>query len=181
LSSSKRHEDYNDEDSDAEIYGVDNAEDQEFDINEDPHTALDVHVLPLYSQLPMDQQSRVFETPPEGSRLIILATNVAETSLTIPGIRYVFDCGRAKEKKFDRMTGVQTFDIDWISKASADQRKGRAGRTGPGHCYRLYSSAVFERDFAQFAEPEIQRAPIEGVVLQLKSRSSTLMKTRILH
>lgn len=169
LSGRKRYEEEEDDESDTEIYGVDNDEDQEFDIDDDPHTLQNVHVLPLYSQLPMEQQSRVFDPPPDGSRLIILATNVAETSLTIPGIRYVFDCGRAKEKKFDRATGIQTFDVGWISKASADQRKGRAGRTGPGHCYRLYSSAVFERDFAQFAEPEIQRAPIEGVVLQLKS------------
>jgi len=169
LSGGRNNNDDNEEDSDTEIFGVDNDEDREFDISDDPHSLLNVHVLPLYSQLPMEQQSRVFESPPDGSRLIILATNVAETSLTIPGIRYVFDCGRAKEKKYDRLTGVQTFDVGWISKASADQRKGRAGRTGPGHCYRLYSSAVFERDFVQFAKPEIQRAPIEGVVLQLKS------------
>ncbi|PQE09457.1 hypothetical protein CJF31_00011704 [Rutstroemia sp. NJR-2017a BVV2] len=111
----------------------------------------------------------VFEPPPDGSRLIVLATNVAETSLTIPGIRYVFDCGRSKERKFDKTTGVQSFEVGWISKASASQRAGRAGRTGPGHCYRLYSSAVYERDFDEFAEPEILRMPIEGVVLQLKS------------
>lgn len=148
---------------------MDNDEDNEFDISDDPHEKLKIHVLPLYSQLPMEQQSRVFEPPPEGSRLIILATNVAETSLTIPGIKYVIDCGRAKEKKFDRTTGIQTFDIGWISKASASQRAGRAGRTGPGHCYRLYSSAYYEHSFPEFAEPEIQRTPVEGVVLQLKS------------
>jgi len=156
-----------DEDSDDEIHGVDN--DEEFNIGEDPPEMLKIHVLPLYSQLPTEQQMRVFQTPPEGSRLIVLATNVAETSLTIPGIRYVFDCGRAKERQYDLNTGVQTFEVGWISKASASQRAGRAGRTGPGHCYRLYSSAVYERDFAEFAEPEITRTPIEGVVLQLKS------------
>lgn len=111
----------------------------------------------------------MFEPPPEGSRLIVLATNVAETSLTIPGIRYVFDCGRAKERHYDRTTGVQSFEIGWTSKASAKQRAGRAGRTESGHCYRLYSSAVYERDFEEYAEPEILRMPIEGVVLQLKS------------
>ncbi|KAK6597285.1 ATP-dependent RNA helicase DHR1 [Botrytis cinerea] len=115
------------------------------------------------------KQLRVFEPPPDGSRLIVLATNVAETSLTIPGIRYVFDCGRSKERKYDKTTGVQSFEVGWISKASASQRAGRAGRTGPGHCYRFYSSAVYERDFEEFAEPEILRMPIEGVVLQLKS------------
>jgi ATP-dependent RNA helicase DHX37/DHR1 len=123
----------------------------------------------LYSQLPTKEQLKVFEPPPEGSRLIVLATNVAETSLTIPGIKYVFDCGRSKEKQYDLNTGVQTFQIGWISKASASQRAGRAGRTGPGHCYRLYSSAIYEADFEEYTEPEILRTPIEGVVLQMKS------------
>ncbi|KIV99102.1 uncharacterized protein PV09_09200 [Verruconis gallopava] len=127
-----------------------------------------IHVLPLYSQLPSKEQLRVFEAPPAGSRLIILATDIAETSLTIPGIRYVFDCGRHKERTWDR-AGVQTFRTSWISKASADQRMGRAGRTGPGHCYRLYSSAIFESAMPEFAQPEIFRSPLEGVVLQLKS------------
>lgn len=130
---------------------------------------LKMHILPLYSLLPTKEQMRVFDPPPEGSRQIILATNVAETSLTIPGVRYVFDCGRAKERRFDKESGVQSYEIGWISKASANQRSGRAGRTGPGHCYRLYSSAVYERDFREFADPELLRMPIEGVVLQLKS------------
>ncbi|KAK3902830.1 P-loop containing nucleoside triphosphate hydrolase protein [Staphylotrichum tortipilum] len=128
-----------------------------------------MHVLPLYSLLPTKEQMKIFEPPPEGSRLVILATNVAETSLTIPGIRYVFDCGRSKERKFDPVSGVQSFEVGWISKASAKQRMGRAGRTGPGHCWRLYSSAVYERDFPEFSPPELLRMPIEGVVLQLKS------------
>lgn len=145
-------------------------EDHEFDIEEEsPSSISGVHLLPLYSQLPTKEQLRVFDVPPSGSRLIILATNVAETSLTIPGIRYVFDCGRSKERVYDPTTGVQTFEVGWISKASAEQRKGRAGRTGPGHCYRLYSSAVYERDFAEHADPEILRTPMESIVLQLKS------------
>ncbi|KAL9591331.1 MAG: hypothetical protein Q9179_007830, partial [Wetmoreana sp. 5 TL-2023] len=145
------------------------ADDQDFDIEDSTPASSSIHVLPLYSQLQTRDQLKVFEPPPEGSRLIVLATNVAETSLTIPGIRYVFDCGRAKEKKYDQTTGVQSFEVGWISKASASQRAGRAGRTGPGHCYRLYSSAVFERDFMEHAEPEILRMPVEDVVLQLKS------------
>lgn len=145
--------------------------DREFEIEDSPTqtSSSRIHVLPLYSQLQTKDQLRIFEPPPENARLIVLATNVAETSLTIPGIRYVFDCGRAKEKKYDRVTGVQSFEIGWISKASASQRTGRAGRTGPGHCYRLYSSAVYERDFEEHAEPEILRMPVEGIVLQLKS------------
>ncbi|KAF1353096.1 P-loop containing nucleoside triphosphate hydrolase protein [Delphinella strobiligena] len=162
--------DLEDDGSDDEITGLDDEDDNEFDIDgEEAATSLKVHVLPLYSQLPTKQQLRVFEDAPEGSRLIVLATNVAETSLTIPGVRYVFDCGRSKEKKYEPSTGVQTFEVSWISKASAAQRSGRAGRTGPGHCYRLYSSAVYERDFEEYAIPEILRSPIEGVVLSLKA------------
>lgn len=73
------------------------------------------------------------------------------------------------QRHFDPVSGVQAFKVSWISKASASQRAGRAGRTGPGHCYRLYSSPVFENYFEQFAEPEILRMPIEGIVLQMKS------------
>lgn len=160
-----------DDDSDVEITGLDDSDiDEGFDMEEEAvDSSTQVHVLPLYSQLPTKEQLKVFETPPENSRLIVLATNVAETSLTIPGIKYVFDCGRAKEKQYDLATGVQKFQVDWISKASANQRAGRAGRTGPGHCYRLYSSAVYEGEFAEYTDPEILRTPIEGVVLQMKS------------
>lgn len=148
-----------------------NAEDEdEFEIEDDQEAGpLKMQVLPLYSLLPTREQMRVFQTPPEGTRQVIVATNVAETSLTIPGTRFVFDCGRSKERQYDAITGVQSYQIGWISKASANQRSGRAGRTGPGHCYRLYSSAVYERDFSAFADPEILRMPIEGVVLHLKS------------
>lgn len=128
-----------------------------------------LHVLPLYSLLPTREQMKVFENPPEGARLCVVATNVAETSLTIPGIRYVVDCGRSKERHYDERTGVQSFKVGWVSKASADQRAGRAGRTGPGHCYRIYSSAIYESDFEQFASPEIMRMPVEGVALQMKA------------
>ena len=165
------------DESDLEITGLDDGvekdddeEEEGFDLGEEAmDLSTKVHVLPLYSQLPTKEQLKVFEQTPEGSRLIVLATNVAETSLTIPGIRYVFDCGRAKERQYNLNTGVQSFQIGWISKASANQRAGRAGRTGPGHCYRLYSSAVYEGEFAEYTDPEILRTPIEGVVLQMKS------------
>jgi len=172
------HQDDDGSDSESSIImGLDDEENKEFDIGEEEteEEEMKVHVLPLYSQLPTNQQLRVFEPPPEGSRLIVLATNVAETSLTIPGIRYVFDCGRAKEKKYNLITGVSSFEVGWISKASANQRAGRAGRTGPGHCYRLFSSAVFERDFDEYAEPEIMRTPLEGVVLQLKGMGAPVV------
>ena len=157
------------DDEDRDEDSLDTESDQDFEVEGSTPATSKVHILPLYSQLQTKDQLRVFEPAPENSRMIVLATNVAETSLTIPGIRYVFDCGRAKEKKYDRLTGIQSFEVGWISKASASQRAGRAGRTGPGHCYRLYSSAVYERDFEDYAEPEILRMPVEGVVLQLKS------------
>ena len=160
-----RSEDLSD---DVEIYDG-NDEDADFETDGGERPPLQAHILPLFSQLQTKDQLRVFQSPPEGTRLIVLATNVAETSITIPGIRYVFDSGRAKSKNYDQLTGVQSFDINWISKASASQRAGRAGRTSPGHCYRLYSSAVYERDFEEHTQPEILRMPAEGVVLQLKS------------
>ena len=83
-----------------------------------------------------------------------MATNVAETSVTIPGVAYVVDTGRAKQRLLDPRTGVSTFEVGWVSQASAGQRAGRAGRTQPGHCYRLYSSAAFQQ-FAPFHEPEV--------------------------
>lgn len=168
---------------DLEAERADDSDDAEIDVDDDNEFAIPTtdeptarqskappkpQILPLYAALPASQQSKVFDPSPEGRRQIILATNVAETSLTIPGIRYVFDCGRSKEKVYSPTSGIQSFATQWISKASASQRTGRAGRTGPGHCWRLYSSAVFEQFFAEHADPEILRTPLESVVLQLK-------------
>ncbi|KAI3419247.1 RNA helicase [Psidium guajava] len=131
--------------------------------------ACPMHVLPLYAMLPAAQQLRVFEEVKEASRLVVIATNVAETSLTIPGIKYVVDTGREKVKNYNSSNGMETYEIQWISKASAAQRAGRAGRTGPGHCYRLYSSAVFNNIFSDFSVAEISKIPVDGVVLLMKS------------
>ncbi|VDO00365.1 unnamed protein product [Rodentolepis nana] len=128
-----------------------------------------IHALPLYSLLPVEQQSRVFESPPEGHRLVVVATNVAETSLTIPNIRYVVDTGKVKSKIYDTGTGSSCFRIVWISQASAEQRAGRAGRIGPGHCYRLYSSQIYSDEMEPFSAPDILTRPIDEVVLLLKS------------
>jgi len=128
-----------------------------------------VHILPLYSMLPAEEQMRIFRPPPPGSRLIVVSTNVAETSLTIPGITYVLDSGREKSKRYDRITGTSEYTVQWVSKASAAQRSGRSGRIGPGHAYRLYSSSVFDRCFTKFAPPEILRNPIESTVLHMKA------------
>nr|XP_006823126.1 PREDICTED: probable ATP-dependent RNA helicase DHX37-like [Saccoglossus kowalevskii] len=127
-----------------------------------------LHVLPLYSLLSPEKQARVFQPPPEGTRLCVVSTNVSETSLTIPGIKYVVDTGKVKRRYYDKVTGVSAFRITWTSKASANQRAGRAGRTEAGHCYRLYSSAVFANDFDKFSPPEITRRPVDDLILQMK-------------
>jgi ATP-dependent helicase HrpA len=122
------------------------------------------HVLPLYAKLTAEEQSRVFE--PHDGRRIVLATNVAETSLTVPGIRYVIDPGYARINRYSPKTKVQRLEIESISRASADQRKGRCGRLGPGICIRLYS----EKDFADrtaFTDPEIARDNLASVILQM--------------
>ena len=111
-------------------------------------------VLKLHSSLSVDEQDRMFDRAPEGVRKIIISTNIAETSVTIDGIRFVVDSGRAKEMV--ATGGISSLQEGWISKASADQRKGRAGRTGPGRCYRMYSERDFE-GFRAFNLPEIQR------------------------
>lgn len=127
-----------------------------------------LHVLPLFSLMSPEQQMRIFAEPPAGSRLCIIATNVAETSITIKNIRYVVDSGKVKQRIWDS-EGRQRYEVVWTSKASVAQRSGRAGRTGPGHCYRLYSSAVYDNGFPNHTAPEIARMPMEGLVLQLKN------------
>ncbi|KAI5825792.1 P-loop containing nucleoside triphosphate hydrolase protein [Schizophyllum commune Tattone D] len=159
-----------DQDMDPDALDTDDEDelDAELGLNAD-ECDVPMHIVPLYALLPSARQMEVFKPPPPGTRLVVLATNVAETSLTIPNIRYVVDTGRAKERRYDPASGVQSFPISWISKASAAQRAGRAGRTGPGHCYRLYSSALFENHFEEFGEPEVLRAPVDGLVLQMKA------------
>lgn len=127
-----------------------------------------LYVLPLYSLLPSDKQQRVFDSPPTGTRLCVISTNVAETSLTIPNIKYVVDSGRQKTRLYDKVTGVSAFVVTFTSKAAANQRAGRAGRTAAGHCYRLYSSAKYNDDFDDFAMPDIQKKPVEDLMLQMK-------------
>eukprot|EP00095_Tigriopus_kingsejongensis_P006161 maker-scaffold40_size501252-snap-gene-2.13 protein:Tk06161 transcript:maker-scaffold40_size501252-snap-gene-2.13-mRNA-1 annotation:"atp-dependent rna helicase kurz" len=125
--------------------------------------------LPLYSLLTSDKQARIFEPTPEGHRLCVVSTNIAETSLTIPGIKYVVDTGKVKTKFYDKLTGVSTYQVTWTSKAASNQRAGRAGRLGPGHCYRLYSSEVFKNDFPLHSQPEILKRPVDDLVLQMKA------------
>ncbi|TMW49945.1 hypothetical protein DOY81_004984 [Sarcophaga bullata] len=125
-------------------------------------------VLPLYSLLSTEKQNRIFQPPPDGCRLCVVSTNVAETSLTIPNIKYVVDCGKQKTRLYDKITGVSAFVVTFTSKASADQRAGRAGRVSAGHCYRLYSSAVYNDEFEDFSVPDIQKKPVDDLMLQMR-------------
>ncbi|XP_041347782.1 probable ATP-dependent RNA helicase DHX37 [Gigantopelta aegis] len=147
---------------------VDDDDDNQDDVENTTASEDPLYVLPLYSLLSSEKQAKVFESPPGNCRLCVVSTNVAETSLTIPNIKYVVDTGKVKTKFYDKVTGVSTFRIMWTSQASANQRAGRAGRVSPGHCYRLYSSAVFNDDFEKFSPPEITRRPVDDLVLQMK-------------
>lgn len=140
-------------------------------IQGDDGSEIGMKVLPFYALLPDRQQRAVFDHFGEDNRKVVVATNIAETSVTVPGVSYVVDSGRVKEKvyKGEGSHVFSSFEIRWISKASADQRAGRAGRTGPGHCYRLYSSALYDRQFDAFREPEILRTPTDAVVMRLRA------------
>lgn len=125
-------------------------------------------VLPLHSTLSVSEQDKVFDVPPPGVRKCILATNIAETSVTIDGVRFVLDSGKVKEMSYDPQGKLQRLQEFWISRASAEQRKGRAGRTGPGVCYRLYAESDYDA-FPPYPVPEIQRVALDALVLQVKS------------
>nr|CAH7735011.1 unnamed protein product [Callosobruchus chinensis] len=154
---------------DEDILSSDGEEDGAIDSKEGSRaTTQPLWALPLYSMLPIHKQRRVFQSPPQGSRLCIVSTNVAETSLTIPDVKYVVDSGKCKVKLYDKVTGVTGHVVHWCSKAAANQRAGRAGRTQPGHCYRLYSSAMFNDTFAEHSPPEIQQKPVDDLYLQMK-------------
>lgn len=131
---------------------------------------LEALVLPLYTALPSDMQAKVFEPTPRDCRKIIVATNVAETSLTIDGVSYVVDSGAFKQKTYDPKTGMESLTVSMISQTQANQRSGRAGRLGPGKAYRIYSKLVYNRmELTQ--QPEILRNELTSTVLQLKALS----------
>ncbi len=125
-----------------------------------------LEILPLYGRLSAAEQHRVFEPNRSGARRIVLATNVAETSLTVPGIRYVIDSGTARISRYSSRSKVQRLPIEAISQASANQRSGRSGRTSPGIAIRLYSEEDFERR-SEYTEPEILRTGLASVILQM--------------
>ncbi|XP_053187151.1 ATP-dependent RNA helicase DHX33 [Scomber japonicus] len=123
-------------------------------------------VIPLYASLPPLQQLRVFQPAPKGCRKVILSTNIAETSVTISGIKYVIDTGMVKAKRFNPDSGLEVLAVQRVSKAQAWQRSGRAGREDSGSCYRLYTEPEFD-NFIPMTVPEIQRCNLAGVMLQL--------------
>ena len=126
-------------------------------------------ICPIYSSLPTDMQQKIFEPTPPGSRKVVLATNIAETSITIDGIVYVIDPGFCKEKNYNPRSGMESLLVVPCSKAAANQRKGRAGRVGPGKCFRLYTAWAFQNELEDNTTPEIQRTNLGNVVLLLKS------------
>ena len=126
-------------------------------------------ILPIYSALPSEMQSRIFDPAPPGSRKVVIATNIAETSITIDGIYYVVDPGFVKQKIYQSKTGMDALVVTPISQAEAKQRAGRAGRTGPGKCYRLYTERAYRDEMLATPVPEIQRTNLADTVLKLKA------------
>ncbi|RLN30264.1 hypothetical protein C2845_PM05G24220 [Panicum miliaceum] len=126
-------------------------------------------ICPIYANLPTELQAKIFEPAPPGARKVVLATNIAETSLTIDGISYVVDPRFCKVKSYSPRTGTESLLVQPISKASADQRAGRSGRTGPGKCFRLFTEHSYKEDMADETVPEIQRSNLASVMLSLKA------------
>uniref|UniRef100_A0A8C9VBM4 ATP-dependent DNA/RNA helicase DHX36 n=1 Tax=Scleropages formosus TaxID=113540 RepID=A0A8C9VBM4_SCLFO len=124
-------------------------------------------IIPLHSLMPTVSQTQVFKKPPPGVRKIVIATNIAETSITIDDVVYVIDGGKIKETHFDTQNNISTMTAEWVSLANAKQRKGRAGRVSPGKCYHLYNGLRASLLDA-YQLPEIQRTPLEELCLQIK-------------
>ncbi|CAL8104551.1 unnamed protein product [Calicophoron daubneyi] len=130
---------------------------------------LKLMALPAYAELNLHGLCAILEPTPRGRRKVIFATNVAESSLIVEGIRYVVDCGFFKQKTYDPCLRTHSFDVTVTSQTQAEQRAGRAGRTAPGFCYRLYTEEYFKNEMPLDVKPEIQRASLAGVLLQLKA------------
>lgn len=126
-------------------------------------------ILPVYSALPSEMQSKIFEPAPPGSRKVVIATNIAETSITIDQIYYVIDPGFVKQNAYDPKLGMDSLVVTPISQAQAKQRAGRSGRTGPGKTFRLYTEAAFQSEMLPTSIPEIQRQNLSHTILMLKA------------
>ena len=142
----------------------------EIEADADPQNKPDpLTVLPIYSQLPSDLQAKIFQQAPQNVRKCVVSTNIAETSLTIDGISFVIDSGFCKLKVYNPKIGMDALSVYPVSQANANQRSGRAGRTGPGTAYRLYTMAQYKNDLLPMTVPEIQRTNLSNVILLLKS------------
>ncbi|RUP47114.1 hypothetical protein BC936DRAFT_146116 [Jimgerdemannia flammicorona] len=126
-------------------------------------------ILPLHASLSPQEQNKVFKPAPKGARKIVVATNVAETSITIDGVVYVIDSGRVKETQYDPANNMTNLVETWTSRASARQRRGRAGRTRPGQCFRLYTRAIEVKKMQAQQTPEMLRIPLEQLALSVKA------------
>jgi pre-mRNA-splicing factor ATP-dependent RNA helicase DHX16 len=126
-------------------------------------------IAPIYANLPADQQAKIFEPTPPNARKVILSTNIAESSITVDQVAFVIDTGFVKENHFNPRTGIESLLVSPISKASAQQRAGRAGRTGKGSCFRLYTKWAYMSELQDSTTPEIQRTNLSNTVLTLKS------------
>ena len=139
----------------------------------------DCTILPLHANLSNNEQKQVF-TKTLG-RKVVVATNVAETSITIPEIVYVIDCGKVKETQYEASTSLSKLVETYTSRAASKQRRGRAGRVMPGVCYKLFTRRIEEQHMARFAIPEILRTPLESLFLQVKSMDQSIdVKTYLL-
>ncbi|DBA85647.1 TPA: hypothetical protein ACH3X1_005222 [Trebouxia sp. C0004] len=126
-------------------------------------------ITPVYANLPSDMQTKIFEPTPPGARKIVLATNIAETSLTIDGIKFVIDPGFVKQNSYNPRSGMESLIVTPISQAAANQRSGRAGRTSAGKSFRLFTMDAYRNQMSETTVPEIQRTNLGNVVLMLKS------------
>ena len=124
-------------------------------------------IFPLHSSLSNAEQTAIFQRPPKGKRKIVLSSNIAETSITIDDVVFVIDSGRVKENRYDDLNKMPTLTECWVSKASARQRKGRAGRVKPGFCWHLYSSHTHDNVLDDYQLPEMLRVGLEDLILQI--------------
>ena len=155
------------------LTGQDEIEATEENLKETMYTLGDkvpeLIIAPIYANLPSEMQSKIFEPTPPGTRKVVLATNIAETSITIDGVVYVIDPGFVKQNNYNPKTGMSSLVVEPISRASAQQRAGRAGRVGAGKAFRLYTKWAFKNELLEDTIPEIQRTNLGMVVLMLKS------------
>ncbi|KAM6931752.1 putative ATP-dependent RNA helicase DHX40 isoform 2-T2 [Lycodopsis pacificus] len=144
------------------------AESVDYRYDVEDQTVEGLLILPLYGSMPTDQQRQIFQPPPSGIRKCVVATNIAATSLTINGIKYIIDSGFVKQLNHNSRVGMDILEVVPISKSESEQRAGRAGRTSAGKCFRIYTKEFWEKSMPEYTVPEIQRTSLTAVILTLK-------------